>query len=266
MPPIPYPAIYVTYPTGARPVSLCFGQATYKNAPTQTDRHTAAVMTVHFLPLEGGPTPRTDCLPTADLAGNDVVIAAVQMDRAAFHPDGSDCGHCSIDRRPGTTMRSDGRFTNDLPRLGFCRLANRNVFQLAALSAPPLYRPARLVRRGGRGDRRGPHLCRTAQPPHVSGVRPDPFESWAQDRCPSGGNPLFLSAARCTRRRVTGIVLSGDNSDGAAGLRTIKQAGSRALVQQPAEAEAPAMPLSAIAADTPEALTVEQIAERLRAL
>ncbi|MDN7495101.1 chemotaxis protein CheB [Burkholderia gladioli] len=58
---------------------------------------------------------------------------------------------------------------------------------------------------------------------------------------------LFESAAHCFRRRLLGVLLSGANDDGAAGLARIRAAGGTAWVQDPATAEASAMPLAAIA-------------------
>jgi two-component system chemotaxis response regulator CheB len=63
-----------------------------------------------------------------------------------------------------------------------------------------------------------------------------------------------------------GIVLSGGDGDGAAGLRIIREHGGTALVQDPEEAERPSMPLSALIADHPDAcLPVAEIAECVRA-
>jgi two-component system chemotaxis response regulator CheB len=61
-------------------------------------------------------------------------------------------------------------------------------------------------------------------------------------------DPLFRSAAISYGPRVIGVVLSGLLSDGAAGLNAIKRCGGRALVQDPDEAIADEMPLSAIRA------------------
>lgn len=57
---------------------------------------------------------------------------------------------------------------------------------------------------------------------------------------------LFESAAEVYRERLLGIVLSGGNQDGAAGLQTIRAAGGMAVVQQPETAQVSLMPESAI--------------------
>ncbi len=60
-------------------------------------------------------------------------------------------------------------------------------------------------------------------------------------------DPLFRSAAFTFGTRVIGIVLSGGLDDGSAGLWTIKQRGGLAIVQDPEEADVPAMPQNALA-------------------
>ncbi len=59
---------------------------------------------------------------------------------------------------------------------------------------------------------------------------------------------LFLSAAEAFGPRMAGVVLTGANADGAAGLARVAEAGGLALVQDPATAERPTMPAAALAA------------------
>jgi two-component system chemotaxis response regulator CheB len=58
---------------------------------------------------------------------------------------------------------------------------------------------------------------------------------------------LFESAADAYGPGLVGIVLTGANEDGAEGLRAIALAGGVALVEDPAQAFAPAMPGAALA-------------------
>lgn len=58
---------------------------------------------------------------------------------------------------------------------------------------------------------------------------------------------LFESAAHSFGARVIGVVLTGANADGSAGLQCIKEAGGIAIVQTPEDAEVEAMPRAALA-------------------
>ena len=58
----------------------------------------------------------------------------------------------------------------------------------------------------------------------------------------------FFSAADSYGHRTVGIVLTGANGDGSEGLRRISDRGGMALIQDPATAESPLMPTSAVRA------------------
>jgi two-component system, chemotaxis family, protein-glutamate methylesterase/glutaminase len=59
-------------------------------------------------------------------------------------------------------------------------------------------------------------------------------------------DPLFRSAAVAFRAGVIGILLTGYLDDGTAGMKAIKRCGGTCIVQDPEEAEYPAMPKNAI--------------------
>jgi two-component system chemotaxis response regulator CheB len=72
---------------------------------------------------------------------------------------------------------------------------------------------------------------------------------------------LFESASDTYAERLVGVILTGANEDGAAGLRRVRNSGGVAVVQDPATADRPEMPEAAIAA-VPDAkvLSLETIA------
>ncbi|HXS53948.1 MAG TPA: chemotaxis protein CheB [Usitatibacter sp.] len=59
-------------------------------------------------------------------------------------------------------------------------------------------------------------------------------------------DPLFRSTAVAWAQRTIGVLLSGLLDDGTEGLQGIKRSGGIAVVQDPADAEMPSMPLSAL--------------------
>jgi two-component system chemotaxis response regulator CheB len=78
---------------------------------------------------------------------------------------------------------------------------------------------------------------------------------------------LFESAAYAYGPAVVGIILTGANEDGAAGLARIKERGGVALIQDPAEAVRRRMPDAAIAATEADAvLPLEELGKFLYGL
>ena len=110
--------------------------------------------------------------------------------------------------------------------------------------APPNYHL--LVERGG--------FLSLSADPHVSFARPSV-------------DVLFESAAEAFGPALIGIVLTGANFDGSRGLKTIKQKGGVAIVQDPEDADAKQMPQSALAAtEVDYVVALEGLATLLRKL
>jgi two-component system, chemotaxis family, protein-glutamate methylesterase/glutaminase len=77
----------------------------------------------------------------------------------------------------------------------------------------------------------------------------------------------FESAADAYGAGVIGVVLTGANRDGSAGLRRIANAGGHAIVQSPESAQVSVMPLAAaVAVPEAEILVLEDLAGRLAEL
>ncbi len=78
---------------------------------------------------------------------------------------------------------------------------------------------------------------------------------------------LFETAAWTFKNRLLGILLTGSNSDGAEGLKTIKEFGGTTIVENPETAFAKTMPLSGIKISTPDyILNLEEIAKKIEEL
>lgn len=78
---------------------------------------------------------------------------------------------------------------------------------------------------------------------------------------------LFASAADVYGERLLGIVLTGANQDGAAGLQAVRRAGGMTVVQDPATAQSAQMPEAALALGAPDrVLSLAQMADLLRRL
>lgn len=75
---------------------------------------------------------------------------------------------------------------------------------------------------------------------------------------------LFETAAWACRNELLGILLTGSNSDGAEGLKTIKKYGGITIVENPETAFAKSMPSAAIKKEEPSyILNLEDIAGKI---
>lgn len=106
---------------------------------------------------------------------------------------------------------------------------------------------------GGAGQRRGPQLALSVdESVHFSRPSID---------------VLFESAADVYGDRLLGIILTGANEDGAAGLAAVHEAGGQTIVQHPQSAHSSLMIVSALKRSAPDfVLSLEQIAAFFRTL
>jgi two-component system chemotaxis response regulator CheB len=86
----------------------------------------------------------------------------------------------------------------------------------------------------------------------------DPPVNWSRPSI----DVSFENAADVYGARLAGVVLTGASDDGARGLRTIRERGGIAIVQDPADAEVARMPSSAVREAAPRAvLSRRELAE-----
>lgn len=78
---------------------------------------------------------------------------------------------------------------------------------------------------------------------------------------------LFETAAETYGAGLTGVILTGANADGSMGLKAVREYGGCAVVQDPATAETPVMPQSALdTAGADHVLALEEIGPYLASL
>ncbi|ANN76666.1 chemotaxis protein CheB [Bordetella flabilis] len=116
-----------------------------------------------------------------------------------------------------------------------------------------------------------PGVVYMAAPDYHMLVEPDRCFALSQDEAVNFSRPsvdlLLESAAAAYRERLLGIVLTGGSPDGSRGLKCVREAGGLAWVQDPDNADAPAMPASAIAtAGADRIMSVQTLAQALAGL
>jgi two-component system, chemotaxis family, protein-glutamate methylesterase/glutaminase len=116
-----------------------------------------------------------------------------------------------------------------------------------------------------------PGMVYIAPPGYHLLVEQDRSFSLSIDACVNYARPsidvLFETVIDVYGAGTIGIILTGANSDGAEGLKRIKDAGGRTIVQDPANAEFSFMPRAALAATSAdEVLPLDRIGPYLNAI
>jgi two-component system chemotaxis response regulator CheB len=77
---------------------------------------------------------------------------------------------------------------------------------------------------------------------------------------------LFESAAEAYRERLVGVVLTGANRDGAAGVQRVRQLGGFTVAQDPSTAESRTMPAAAVETGVDRVVSLDAVASLLSTL
>mgnify|MGYP002759815171 FL=1 len=140
-----------------------------------------------------------------------------------------------------------------IPLICVLHLPDDHDSQLAEVFARRLGRPVREAR-----DKESiePGIIYVAGPGYHLSVERDRSLSLSQEERVHFSRPsidiLFESAADAYGANLAGVLLTGANEDGAAGLARISQYGGLSIVQDPAQAQVSAMPAAALALHRPD--------------
>ncbi|MEE1924631.1 chemotaxis protein CheB [Pseudomonas sp. 148P] len=140
-----------------------------------------------------------------------------------------------------------------IPLISVLHLPDNHDSQLAEVFARRLRRPVREAR-----DKESiePGMIYVAGPGYHLSVERDRSLSLSQEERVHFSRPsidiLFESAADAYGPALAGVLLTGANEDGAAGLARISQLGGLSIVQDPAQAQVSAMPAAALALHRPD--------------
>jgi two-component system, chemotaxis family, protein-glutamate methylesterase/glutaminase len=143
--------------------------------------------------------------------------------------------------------------TYPMPLVAVLHLPDNHESRLAELFG---YRLALEVREARDKETLAPGILYFAPPGYHLSVEDDRSFSLSCEERVNYARPaidiLFTSAADAYGKSLAGILLTGANYDGAAGLAGMQVAGSLTIVQDPATAEVPTMPEAAIRRMTPD--------------
>lgn len=141
----------------------------------------------------------------------------------------------------------------DIPILTVLHLPDERRSQLSEVFATRL---GRTVREGSDKAAIEPGVIYFAGPSYHLSVERDFTLSLSQEERVHFSRPaidmLFDSAADAYGPDLVGVLMTGANEDGAKGLAAIKRQGGLTIVQDPAEARMPTMPLAALKLQQPD--------------